>query len=67
MKDFRISSWANRADEPEVSQVVVAVLETIGDIVKKEEYEFSVAGQYDHITDEFTESVRVILTTNGLI
>lgn len=67
MKTFRITAWATRADTPDVSQTVVAVLETIGDIVKREEYEFDVDGGYDHITDEFNAKVELILTNNNLL
>jgi hypothetical protein len=67
MKTFRITSWATRADTPDRSQAVVAVLEGIGDIVKKEEYEFDVVGSYDTITDEFKAEVEAVLTSSNLL
>ncbi len=59
MKTFRITTWTTRADEPDVTQVVVAVLEATGNITKKEEYEFSVAGS--------KAVVKTILTEGGLL
>jgi hypothetical protein len=67
MKTFRITTWTTRADEPDVTQVVVAVLEATGSINKKEEYEFSVAGNYENISDDFKAVVKTVLTEGGLL
>jgi hypothetical protein len=67
MSTFRIQSWTVRADLPDETYVVAAVITSIGSISKTELYEFPVEGRYDTLTPEFEAAVEAELREAGVL
>jgi hypothetical protein len=67
MSTFRIQSWTVRADMPDETYVVAAVITSIGSISKTDLYEFSVNGRYDSLTPEFEAAVESELRDAGVL
>jgi len=67
MKEFQILTWSTYGDKPDLTFVTAAVLEPVGKIQKRTEYQFEVSGRFESITDEFLEAVRTELNDAELL
>jgi hypothetical protein len=67
MKEFQILTWSTYGDKPNKTFVTVAILEPVGKIQKRTEYQFEVFGRFESITNEFLEAVRLELDDGQLL
>lgn len=67
MKNFRIMSMSVRGDQPDTTELTVAVIDEHNGIKKHTLYEFLVDGRHENISDTLETQVSTKLSQAGLI
>ena len=67
MKEFNIDRWQTGADMPGKTLVAVSVFDSVGDIRRATQYDFTLDQQYASITPEFHAAVEGKLLAAGLL